>query len=169
MPPTSLAIHDAYRRGDLAVLRRLLGDPPGFPNCAGPSGLGEIILEYAIYHSPLACIRALLEMGADPNYDDDAGFPSLTAALTCGDRADMHEILSLLLAHGADPNVHGFNDYTPLHDAVRMRDRKAVELLLAHGADPSARTRIDDYETPLDIALALGDAEIVAMLERAAG
>jgi ankyrin repeat protein len=171
MARNALALHGAYKRGDLAAVRRLLGNPPDFPNCRGPAGMGEIVLEYAIYHSPLAFIRALLDLGADPNYEDHAGFPALTATLTCGDRPDMHDILALLLAHGAAPNVHGFNDYTPLHDAVRMGDRRAVELLLAHGANPTVKTRIDDYETPLDIARALQVRremrDILALLEAA--
>ena len=61
----SLAIHDAYKRGNLESLRKLLGDPPDFPNCQGPLGVGEIVLEYAIYHSPLSFIKKLLELGAD--------------------------------------------------------------------------------------------------------
>jgi ankyrin repeat protein len=46
------------------------------------AGLGEIVLEYAIYHGPLAFIRTLLELGADPNYRDHVGFPALIAALS---------------------------------------------------------------------------------------
>jgi hypothetical protein len=64
----SLAVHEAYQRGDLEALRRLLGDPSDFPSCRGPAGAGESILEYAIYHSPLALIQTLLKLGADPNY-----------------------------------------------------------------------------------------------------
>jgi hypothetical protein len=48
-----IELHEAYVRGDLAAVKDLLGDPPDFPNCRGPYGVGEIILEYAIYHSPL--------------------------------------------------------------------------------------------------------------------
>ena len=80
----ALAVHEAYKRGDLNALRELLGDPPDFPNCCGPA---EIVLEYAIYHSPLVFIRTLLELGAEPNYEDHAGFPSLIAALSA-DRVD---------------------------------------------------------------------------------
>jgi hypothetical protein len=47
----ALAIHEAHQRGDLHALKRLLGDPPDFPNCPAPAGVGEIILEYAIHHS----------------------------------------------------------------------------------------------------------------------
>jgi ankyrin repeat protein len=94
----ALAIHNAYVRGDLQALRALLGNPPVFPNCQGPPGMGEVILEYAIYHSPLAFIRELLELGADPNYGDHAGFPSLIAALSAAERPDKYEILELLLS-----------------------------------------------------------------------
>lgn len=164
MTHNAIAVHEAYKRGDLDALKALLGDPPELPNCpAGPPGIGGVVLEYAIYHGPLPFIRTLLELGADPNYDDHAGFPSLIAALTCGDRGDMYDILELLLSFGADIQQRGFNDYTPLHWAVTAQDMKAVKLLLGHGADPTARTRIDDYATPLEEAEALGLAEAAKM------
>ena len=119
----ALAIHQAYRRGDLEALKALLGDPPDFPNCRGPAGAGEIILEYAIYHSPLPFIRTLLELGADPNYQDHAGFPSLIAALSSA-RADRYQIIELLLAFGADIQQRGVNDWTPLHYAAANDDLK---------------------------------------------
>ena len=144
-------IHDAYVRGDLDALRAALGDPPDFPNCRGPRAFGEAPLEYAIYHSPLPFVRALLELGADPNYEDHAGFPSLIAALASG-RADTADLVRLLLSFGADVGQRGVNDCTPLHWAAGADDAPMIEILLAHGADPGARTRIDDYETPLEAA-----------------
>ena len=165
----SLAIHEAYVRGDLDALRSLLGDPTDFPNSRGPRGVGEIVLEYVIYHSPLSFIRPLLEHGADPNYDNHAGYPSLIAALTCPDRPEMCEILELLLAFGADIEQRGHNDYTPLHVAAGMEHIQAMELLLAHGADLNARTRIDDCATPLEEAKLLGRERSVAFLREAAG
>jgi ankyrin repeat protein len=161
----ALTIHQAYQRGDLEALKALLGDPPDFPNCRGPAGAGEIILEYAIYHSPLPFIRTLLELGADPNYQDHAGFPSLIAALSSA-RADRCEIAELLLAFGADIQQRGFNDWTPLHYAAATHDLEGIEVLLAHGADPTARTRIDDYATPLEEAEHLGRAEAVKALRK---
>jgi ankyrin repeat protein len=143
-----------------------LGNPPDFPNCRGPVAAGEIVLEYAIYHSPLAFIRTLLELGADPNYGDHDGFPSLIAALTCAARKDMYEILELLLSHGADIQQRGFNDYTPLHWAVGDRNIEAVEFLLSHGADPNARTRIDDCATPIEEAEILGLTEMAAAMRK---
>jgi uncharacterized protein len=158
-----LTIHEAYRRGDLDALRAALGNPPDFPNCRGPQAVGEIILEYAIYHSPLPCVRALLELGADPNYQDHAGFPSLIAALS-GARADRYQIIELLLSFGADIQQRGINDYTPLHYAAATDDLRATELLLAHGADPGARTGIDHHATPLEEAEILGRSKAAQTL-----
>jgi len=164
----SLAIHDAYLRGDLDALKTLLGNPADFPNCMGPPGMGEIILEYAIYHSPLSFIRELLKVGADPNYGDHAGFPSLIATLSSSERPDMYEILELLLSFGADIQQHGHNDYTPLHYAAAREDIRAMELLLSHGADLNARTRIDDYATPLEEMEILGRERAAEFLRKAA-
>jgi ankyrin repeat protein len=158
-----MAIHQAYRRGDLEALQAALGNPADFPNCRGPWGCGEIILEYAIYHSALPSVRALLELGADPNYQDHAGFPSLIAALSSA-RADRYQVIELLLSFGADIQQRGVNDYTPLHYAATTDDLRAIELLLAHGADPGARTRIDHHATPLEEAQILGRSKAVQAL-----
>ena len=164
----SLQIHDAYVRGDLEELKALLGSPEDFPNCRGPVGAGEIVLEYAIYHAPLHFVRELLELGADPNYGEHAGYPSLIAALSCVERDDRPELVELLLKFGADIQQRGHNDYTPLHYAAGLQDLHAMELLLAHGADLEARTRIDEYATPLEEAEILGLDRSVAFLEKAA-
>jgi len=70
----------------------------------------------------------------------------------------------LLLDHGADVGQRGVNDYTPLHLAAAQGDLEMVELLLAHGADPNEITRIDDYETALEVAAAGGRQNIVDLL-----
>jgi len=165
-------IHAAFKQGDLAALRRAVEDPAVIPNGPMPLTIGPC-LEYAIYHSPLAFIRTLLEIGANPNPADHSGFPPLIAALSCSRshpgspaRPDVPEIVELLLELGVDPNQRGINDYTALHMAVAERNVEAVELLLAAGADPQARTRIDDYETPIELAERAGLSEIAALLRR---
>jgi uncharacterized protein len=163
-------IDAAFRAGDLVALRAAVDDPAVVPNGPMPLTIGSC-LEYAIYHSPLPFIRTLLEIGADPNPADHAGFPPLIAALSCyrphpgaAGRQDVTEILELLLAFKAEPNQRGINDYTPLHMAVSERNLPAVKLLLRSGADPRLRTRIDDYETPREIAEHAGLSEIAALL-----
>lgn len=161
-----MAIHEAYVRGDLEALKTALGNPPDFPNCRGPRGVGENLLEYAIYWSPLDFVRALLELGAEPNYGDHAGFPALLAALAAN-RPDKPALIELLLSFGAEIEQRGVNDWTALHYAVALGDREAVRTLLARGADPSARTRIDDLTSPLQDAERLGLNEIADLLRGA--
>jgi ankyrin repeat protein len=163
-------IDAAFRAGDLEALRAAVDDPAAIPNGQMPLTIGPC-LEYAIYHSPVAFIRGLLEIGADPNPADHAGFPPIIAALSCSrpapgtvPRADVPEIIRLLLSFGADPNQRGINDYTPLHMAVGLENLPALTLLLEAGANPRLRTRIDDYETPREMAVDAGFREIANVL-----
>jgi hypothetical protein len=153
-------IDDAFRRGDLEGLRAAVDDPAAVPNGRMPDTVGPC-LAYAIYHSPRAFIRTLLEIGADPGGPAGDGFPPLIAALSCSRdvrgaarRTDVDDVLRLLLSFGADPNQRGINDYTPLHMAVAQINPLAVQVLLDGGADPESRTRIDRCETPLEMAKA---------------
>jgi len=167
-------IDAAFRNADLAALRAAVDDPDAFPNGPMPLAIGSC-LEYAIYHSPVAFIRALLELGADPNPTNHAGFPPLLAALSCqhappggAARTDVTEIVALLLFFGADPNQRGINDYTALHMATSVNHASVVRLLLEAGADTALRTRIDDCETALQLAEKGQLKEIAEMLRAAA-
>ena len=124
-------------------------------------------LDHAIHHSSVAEIRKLIDLGADPNYESDEGYPSLLSALSA-ERADKHEVLEILLDAGADVSQRGINDWTPLHYAASQDDVRAIELLAAKGADLNARTRIDDGATPLEEAEILGKGAAVAALKRLA-
>jgi ankyrin repeat protein len=157
------AINAAIVAGDLDGLRSAYGDPDDFPNTRDECG--RSCLDHAIYDGPIALIRALLDLGADPNYRDSGGDTALFAAI---ERAapDYHEVLALLLATGANVQLRGINDYTALHLAACRDDAVSVELLLRHGADPDARTRIDDYATPLEEAELRGYAVGAAALRK---
>jgi hypothetical protein len=165
-------IDDAFRRGDLAALRAALDDPAVVPNGAMPLSIGSCLV-YAIYHSPLAFVRTLLEIGADPKAPVDDGFPPLIAALATGraapgatQRTNVDDVMRLLLACGADPDQRGIHDYTALHMAVAERNALAVQRLLDGGADSELRTRIDECETPLEMAQAAGLTDVAALLAR---
>jgi hypothetical protein len=141
--------HQALLAGDLPAWRRALGEPAGFPNARDECG--ATCLDAAIHHAPAALVAELIGLGAEVNYDDPAGIPSLFAAI---DRQapGRVEVMRLLLAAGADVQQRGVNDNTPLHYAVARNDPLIVELLLEHGADPGARTRIDHLATALEEA-----------------
>ncbi|WP_246506093.1 ankyrin repeat domain-containing protein [Mesorhizobium silamurunense] len=144
------AIDNAFKAGDFEALCKALAGSERWFDESMPFelGLGHP-LEYAIYWSPAAFIATLLDAGSNPNYEDHAGFPSIIAALST-ERPDRLKIIGILLEHGADPNMRGVNDWTPLHYAVAQRDTEAIRLLLASCADPTLRTRIDDFETALE-------------------
>jgi ankyrin repeat protein len=166
-----MKMHDAFCRGDLDALRAAAGDPALVPNGQMPLAIGPCLV-YAIYHSPLAFVRTLLELGADPDVDDRSGFPPLIAALSCSQprpgsrgRNDVPALIALLLDHGANPNQRGVNDYTPLHMAVAERNADAVRQLLARGADPQLRTRVDEHETPRAMAERANLTTLVAIFD----
>jgi ankyrin repeat protein len=164
-------LDEAFRTGDMDALRAAVDDPSAIPNGLMPLTIGTCLV-YAIYHSPAAFIRELLECGADPNVVVDDGFPPLIAALSAGQvapgataRIDVAGIVEILLAFGADPNQRGINDYTPLHMAAGLRRVDVVRLLLDAGADPTMRTRIDECETAGELAVAAGCQEVAQLLE----
>ena len=167
-------IDEAFAVGDMAALRAAVDEPPDFPNNTMPLGVGPI-LTYAIYWSPLRFIEELLAIGADPNGHDNDGFPPLLAALCkthpqpgSKHRSDVVDVMARLLDAGADPNQRGLNDWTALHMAVHETNVEAVRLLLARGADRELRTRIDDCDTPLEMARAGVVREVTARAELAA-
>lgn len=70
------------------------------------------------------------------------------------------DIVILLLAHGADPNISAYGATTPLMHAVLTENPKLVECLLACGADPRQRLEnagvlLKAGETALSLAVRL--------------
>jgi ankyrin repeat protein len=109
----------------------------------------------------------MLRRNVDIAFQDKEGYTVLHAALERS-KPDRHEVLEMLLRHGAPTSVHGINDWTPMHLAAAREDIEALRLLLQFGADPSIRTRIDEYATPLEEARHLGKNLSVHFLEAAA-
>ena len=155
-----LAIMD----GDLDTLRGWLNQYENFPN-----GRDDFVerawLEHAIDLGSLAVIEWLLQNGADANYESDEGFPALHAVMD-REEADRDDVIRLLLKHGVDVNQRGSNDWTPLHRAAFQGTISIMEILIAGGADLQAKTRIDNYATPLEEARALGVQVSVEFLEK---
>jgi ankyrin repeat protein len=96
----------------------------------------------------------LIDANTPNNFGDR---PLDTAAV----RGNLNEI-SLLIAAGANIRAAGEHKYTALHSAVEQGHIDAVRLLVEHGADLFAES--DDGMTPLDLAEALEEREISALL-----
>jgi cytohesin len=108
----------------------------------------------AVKNKDVDTVRSILdEEGADP---DDAFYANVDAALFEAASKGPKEIVELLLAKKADPNVRSYDNSTPLFEAAFGQNKQIVELLLAKSADPNARS--DDGETPLFAAVS-GDRE----------
>ena len=110
-------------------------------------------------------IDVLIDAGADPNVDD-----ALHLAADCVFSSEAAEAVSVLLNAGADPNaVYILGGDTPLHLAADCKYKydpaEVVLVLLNAGADPNAENSYG--ETPLDLAIEHGCADIAALLESA--
>ena len=145
-------------------------------------------LHYATTGGALDAVRLLLQHGADVNVKDGMGMPPVywtgiahvggmsvamykrelsapgfeSAADAARKRAA--EVATLLLDHGADPNVHcGEAKLTPLHKAAGTHGASdVVAVLLQRGANPNAQSR---YRlTPLHFAAQEGVAETARLL-----
>lgn len=103
---------------------------------------GETPLDRAIDSDDMDTVRYALALGSDPNLN----FP-LFRAFTAG----RHDLITLLLKHGADINQRS-DDTTILSAAIEDSDLRNVRLALSLGADPN-------FAHPMDhlIAVCLKD------------
>jgi ankyrin repeat protein len=158
-----IELERSLRAGDVPRARAALGDPAGFPNVNDPY-TNTPVLALALSWAPAETVEELLELGADPNFEALDGFPALVGVIL-SERDDKPVVFALLLHAGADVDRRGLNDWTPLHAAAAQDDPELVGDLLRAGADPAGRTTIDDYETPLELALRAGKLRAAAALE----
>ena len=118
------------RSGDVRKLRKALDN--GMPvNARDVQGNTPLILAAA--YSDAACVKLLLDRGADVNAANQAGGTALMRA------AHDYEMSRLLVSCGANVNARSALGNTALILAARPADsHKMVELLLANGADVKA-------------------------------
>eukprot|EP00931_Biecheleriopsis_adriatica_P017935 TRINITY_DN12701_c0_g3_i1.p1 TRINITY_DN12701_c0_g3~~TRINITY_DN12701_c0_g3_i1.p1 ORF type:complete len:904 (-),score=184.96 TRINITY_DN12701_c0_g3_i1:29-2698(-) len=93
----------------------------------------------------LAKVSSALKNHADPNVWSGPGTPLLAAV-----SAHCHEVIQLLLASRADPNVEGQNGVCALHIAAYNGWDMCVSLLLRSGADANVMDSLG--QTPLFFA-----------------
>ena len=101
----------------------------------------------------------LLARGADPF----AAGQTATAPLLHAVRLGWDGLLQQLLLLGVDPEVCDSRGMAALHHAATLGRKHALKLLVAHGAAPDRRAA--DGQTPLGIALASGQRELVEWLD----
>src|SRR5688500_2465267 len=133
---------DAARVGNLAEVKRLLaaGVPPDAGDRRGIKPLHQA--------EDVEVIRFLLDAGATIGNDGsallhmwvDAACDVMHQLNLPEPEPDVMEILRLLLAHGADPNVRDPRNGTPLDMARRYRCEAVIRLLESHCAPDGGTT-----------------------------
>jgi ankyrin repeat protein len=130
------------------------------------NSLGENLnLIRAAFHGHWRLSKFLLEQGADPNHPDPQnGETPLHAALSKTDRIVYDRVLTVLLSHGANPNIATkpgvetgafmrdcrTKGETPLHRAAAFGEVETIRLLKQAGAAIDAKDANGD--TPLSWA-----------------
>jgi ankyrin repeat protein len=173
---TLLALFAAIASRDDAGVTRMLAQAPGLathPLRAGASRqdprpyflipirhyvyTGDTALHAAAaaYHRGLAealvaqgaAVRARNRRGAEPLHYAADGHPGADYLDPDGQR----EVISYLIAAGADPDAIDKSGVAPLHRAVRSRSSAAVGTLIDGGADPLLMNK--SGSTPLHLAV----------------
>lgn len=105
-----------------------------------------------------------LSKNVNLHFSDDEGRTPLHAAIER--EKQNYKFVETLIKSGADINIHGINDWTPLHLAAAREEIEIMKLLIKHGANAHAKTRIDSYATPLEEARLLKRCKSVEFLEK---
>lgn len=156
------AIIAAVREGDLAVVSRKLEENPNLIWVREPS-VDSTLLHLAVANCHEELAKVLLEKGANPETQDNAGWKPL--AIAAGGGPLLLSIAELLLAHGA--NVDALNvrlKQTALHVCASNGFTELAQILL------SGYARVDprdvEGETPLFKAAAKRNTDIIKLLLR---
>src|ERR1700722_1099191 len=126
-PPDAFAgqMMDALREGNRQAFQKLLRDQRGHIDKQGPGGSTPLM--YAALYGDLDSARQLLQDGADPNIQNEAGATALMWA------TDSLEMVSLLVEHGANVNAKSTDSRTPLLIAYgRFGAGPGLKYLLDH-------------------------------------
>ncbi|XP_027511592.1 ankyrin repeat and protein kinase domain-containing protein 1 isoform X1 [Corapipo altera] len=107
---------------------------------------GLTLLHLMVIQGNVEKVKFLLGCKANVNSQVGCGYTPLIMAV----QKRLPEICSVLIEHGADPNVPDEDGWTPLHFAAQSGDDRIVRLLLDHQARVDAQEQ--DGWTPLHLA-----------------
>uniref|UniRef100_A0AAV2IYV2 Protein kinase domain-containing protein n=1 Tax=Knipowitschia caucasica TaxID=637954 RepID=A0AAV2IYV2_KNICA len=116
------------------------------------------LMHYTVASGDAESVNHVLSLGAEVNCETSKGNTPLSIAVI----KRFHDIVSLLLDHGAVPTAADEDQWTALHFAAQNGDDRSVRLLLDKGAEPSARETAG--WTPLHLACQNGHEEVVRLL-----
>ena len=155
----ALSIFDAAATGKMTHLISNLAREPELVNAY--SGDGFQPLGLAAYFGHVKAVEYLIKAGAEinsPSKNSLGVTPLQSAVAGCH-----YEIVDLLLAAGAEPNIQDKSGYTPIHVAAQCGDVKIARALIFGGANLEVTSK--DSAQPLDIALAAGHNEVAKLIK----
>ncbi len=156
-------IIDILIRGNIRELEELAELLNDFPKGSDDYINRKWIIN-AVDVGAVSTVEWMLSKSVELDFRDCEGYTPILSALE-REEPDKHEILKLLINHGAPINQKGVNDWTPLHMAAARNDVTSLRILIEHGADKTIRTEIDDYATPLEEAVSLDCKDAVKYLQ----
>lgn len=168
----ALQLHLSVRAGNPAAMKAVLERRPELVDV--PEEWNAVwshrgIAPYAHRGTPMgravalghqAAVETLLTCGAD--VDGACGCVTQESPLWTAIAVGRHDIATLLVARGADPNRAARSGITPLHIAAMRDDLVSVELLLGAGANTTTRDR--SGRTPLEWAVERGHTRTIERL-----
>ena len=160
---SNLTLFEACVVGSLERARSLLAANPGQVNAFSPDGFQPLGL--AAFFKQAQMVQLLLENGAEVNTPSSNAqkVPPLNSACASGSL----EIVRMLLAHGADPNLRQAGGFVPLHSAAQNGQVELIALLLEHGAEINLRAA--NGQNALSFALEANRAPAVELLRQHGG
>ena len=158
--PEEAAILEAVSDGQLEIVKRYLEGNPNLIWTKAPV-TGSTLLHRAIQRGHQDASAFLLERGANPEVEDNGGWtPLALAAMRLQPSLPLAE---LLLQYGADVNhAHSELNQSALHICASGGYIELARILLDRGARVDLSDR--DGKTPLFMAVAKGEADVVKLL-----
>ena len=120
------------------------------------------VVGHAADRSYAACVRLLLEAGADPDIASSYGFRVGNPLNVASRNASDPMVLKTLLDFGADVNSSGIDGMTALIHASRRDNVSFAILLLEYGADINAVSAAG--QTPLTAAVTYNSHNVLRLL-----
>jgi ankyrin repeat protein len=159
----TLNIFEAAATGQTTRVRELLAANPALVNAYAPDGFHPLGLAAFFGNKPT--VEALLQAGADVNQQSRESMK--VSALHSAAAARRPDIVEMLLAKGANPNLRAEGGVTVFHAAGATGQIDVAEMLLKRGGDISA---IDSSgKTPLAYAIDSKKDEMSAWLRAYGG
>lgn len=150
LTPLQMALH--YRQVDLAEM--LIEDYGANINLL----TSQTALHEALW-GDLSLVQYLLSKGAEPNHKNNFGDTPLN--IICSSR-EWPQALELMYRYGANMNVSGFGQMTPLHNAAYMGYVGNIQTLLNLNANINAKDK--NGNTPLHLAVKNGNIAAAKIL-----